>query len=392
MRGSLLCKTRLAIFACVTLLTATCALAQGPATIDAPRYHAATLVRGQNTLTQFALDISGKRIIDTHSKTTALKFPSLEHADKLELLGVYDSDDHITAVLDAPEQRPDPPGGFTHHLQMWRSIPGGNGRLFQEAAIDGGRGAKVRFFSAHEALVSTANAPRLRSNRPPEAFISVMNTTDYDDVYLLNSATLGAATKLFSAWDYDLVDLGHDGKFEIVAWQRMTYDLNCNFVIESEHTYPEVYAQNSSGDYAKIWPPSTWKNPTPDQWHAERGKNDGREYQLQGTFADLRGDGKFELVVLVNRAIADHTQSLNAYELKNGSFVQMATAPLPSQKIAFMINRTTGFPGEPHIIFRAATPQKCTDGGGLDDAGTSELTYRYSDGSLSPSRPYIGVK
>jgi hypothetical protein len=397
---------RIAIAVCAAvLLDAAGAGAQGPETIDAPQYHAAHMSRGQSSLTEFALDIPDKQIVENQSRTAVLKLGALAPTEKYELLGVYDYDNHITAVLDAPGPRGDTAGAVTHHLQVWRSLRAGQGRLLQAATVTGGPRTKVRFFNRHESRDLNENRPRLSNYDPPKVFVSVTNTTDYDDVYALDPKAAGGATKIFSAWEYDLVDLANDGKFEIVAWQRMTYDLRCRFSVESEHSYPEVYA-GADGEYAKLWPPANWRNPTPDHWSADRDKLDGGTYQIQGTFADLRGDGKYELIALVSRADEKPAQWLGAYELKNGAFAQMAMAQLPSQKIAFMINRVENSGRQtsppisrtprpdtsPHIIFRMATAPKCTGGGALDGDGTSELTYRYTGDGLFPYARYIGAQ
>ncbi len=395
----------------VSGFVAAAADAQGAEAIDNPGYFAEILTPGAPTLSQYTVDIPGRRIMDNGSASTfpVMRLPAITPGPGFHALGVYRGSGYITAVFDTPEEKPDAPGTFVHHIQVWGVGRPFDMKLIHEAYIIGGSGSKVRFFerpapprftSGHTHTVVSDSPPR-----PPGVFISIMNTTDYDDVYWLG-ASGEPATKMFSAWDFDVVDLTNDGHFEIVAWQRMTYDLNCNFLVESVHSYPEVYGPRpNGGGYRKIWPPSNWKNPAPDDWHAERGNLDAGDYQVQATFADLRGDKKFELIVLVNRANDVHTQWLEAYELEDNAFIKMATANLPSQKIAFMINRVENMGGHsapvsrtprvdpsPHIIFRAATPDKCTAGGSLDGDGTSELTYRFFQGGLFPYSRYIGMQ
>jgi hypothetical protein len=395
---------RIAIALSVAGFFAAAARAQDPETIDAPHCHSAYVSKGQTSLDYFAFDAQGKRIIEKESYTAVLQLPAMASNPNLHVLGIEDSGGYFTAVFDTPEQRPDPSGGFTHHIQMWGGRRTRTATLRYEVSLSGGPGSKVRFFSpervrdAHGRLIGSDVPPG-----PPWVFISVTNTTDYDDVYLLGRSGV-PAPKLFSAWDFDVVDLANDHRYEIVAWQRMTYDLNCNFLVESVHSYPEVYADKGKG-YVRVWPPSNWRNPDPSAWHADRGKMDRAYYQLQGTFADLRNDGKFELVALVNHAAEDRGQWLAAYEFKDGVFAQLAMAQLPPGKIAFMINHAWGvdeYPqlhvhrpptsGTPHVIFRVATADKCNAGGTLDGDGTSQLEYHYSHDELSPWHRYIGAQ
>jgi hypothetical protein len=404
---------RAALALLVFCAAALAAFAQDAETVARPTYSAEYMTRGAQSLTYYAFDADGKRVIERDAKDGILRLTALTPAAKLDTLGICDCDGYVTVAFDTAEQRPDPPGGFTHHIQIWGGLRGHEAHLIHEDSLAGGPGAKVRFFHPHH----SAGAARDVRPSPPTTFVSVMNTTDYEDVYLFEGQTQ-AATKLFSAWDYDLVDLSHDGRYEIVAWQRMTYDLACNFLIEGEHSYPEVYARGaSSGKFAKVWPPSTWKNPDPGWWHAERGKLDGGDYQVQGTFVDLRGDKKYELIALVNRASAEHPQWLAAYEFKGGAFVQLALVNVPSQKIMFMINRisdkyvpppsakplhsptnsppphhTTDIDTSPEITVRVATREKCEAGGTLDGTGTTSVIYEYVNGGLYAYHRYIGVQ
>jgi hypothetical protein len=391
----------IALSLCVAGFFATPAFAQGPETIDKPYYYPEIATRGAETLSKFTIDIPGQRILE-HSRDftgPVMRLPSITPGPGFHALGVYHGSGYITAVFDTPEEKPGAPGTFVHHIQAWGAARQGT-QLIHDAYISGGPGSKVRFYEPRRPSFSNTHTRTVVSDspaRPPWVFISIMNTTDYDDVYSLG-APGQPSPKLFSAWDFDLVNLANDEHYEIVAWQRMTYDLNCNFLVESEHSYPEVYGERPNGGYRKIWPPSNWKNPDPGWWHAERGKLDGGDYQVQGTFADLRSDKKYELIAIVNRANAEHTQWLAAYELTENAFVEVTAANLPSQKIAFMINqaenaaRPSAKPRNPnlhvdttpHVILRAATPDKCSAGGTLDGDGTSRLDYHYYDGHLYP--------
>ena len=389
---------------CALHLTAVTLRSQDPESIAAPDYHSAYLSKGQNSFDYFTFDAAGKRIIEKESGAAVLQLPAMDTNPSLHALGIADSGGYFTAVFDTPEQRPDPPGGFTHHVQVWGGRRTRAATLHYEVSINGGPGSKVRFFSPER--VRNANGRLAGSDvppGPPRIFVSVTNTTDYEDVYLLDKPAAPVA-KLFSAWDFDVVDLANDHQFEIVAWQRMTYDLNCNFLVASVHSYPEVYADKGKG-YVRVWPPSNWRNPDPAAWHADREKMDGAYYQLQGTFADLRNDGKFELVALVNHAAEDRGQWLAAYEFKDGAFTQLAMTQLPRGKVAFMINHVWGvdeYPQlhvhhpaastTPHVVFRVATPEKCSAGGTLEGDGTSQLEYRYADGHLYPWHHYIGAQ
>ncbi len=394
---------RIALAVCALGVSAVAARAQEPATVEAPHYHAAYISKGQKSLDYFSFDAPGKRIIEKESGAAVLQLPAIAANPKLEVLGIEDSGGYFTAVFDMPEQRPDPPGGFTHHIQVWGGRRMRAATLHYEVSIDGGPGSKVRFF--------TPERPRDSHGRPigsdvppgpPRIFVSITNTTDYEDVYLLANSAAPPA-KLFSAWDFDVADLANDRQYEIIAWQRLTYDTDCNFMVASQHTYPEVYADKGKG-YVKVWPPSNWRNPDPAAWHADRGTMDGAYYQLQGTFADLRNDHKFELIAIVNHAAEDRGQWLAAYEFKDGAFTQLAMAQLPRDKIAFMINRVweiDEYPqlhvhrpatsGTPHVIFRVATAEKCSAGGTLDGDGTSQLEYHYAHDELSPWHRYIGA-
>jgi hypothetical protein len=395
------------LFICASAL-AISTFAQGRDTIDKPRYYPEYVTHGEETLSKFTVDIPALRIMRNEgpSDFPAMRLPAMTPGPGFHALGVYQGRGYLTAVFDTPSEKSDAPGVFLHHIQVWGTGRPQGTTLLHDVSISGGPGSKVRFFEPSPQPMTNGRTRTVVSDaptRPPAVIISISNTTDYDDVYWLGQVGQPAA-KMLSAWDFDIVDLANDGNYEIVAWQRMTYDLNCNFLVESEHSYPEVYGRRPNGGaYRKIWPPANWTNPELGWWHAEKGNLDGGDYQLQGTFADLRDDKKFELVVLVNRANADHTQWLSAYELKDNAFIQMASVELPSTKIAFMINRV--YPAyklegphsprldtNPHVIFRAATARKCQMGGSLDGVETTELQYRFADGRLYPYTPYVGAK
>lgn len=343
-------------------------------------------IRGQRALIDFKFDAAGKRLTMLGGTDTELKLPAIVPSAGLELLGVCVCGKDLVAVFDTPEQRADAPGGFAHHIQVWRGPEKSAAQLIQEATITGGPGANVKF----PADLYESPAPNRAPIEHNHIFVSVSATTNYSDVWVLDTAAQTAA-KLFTAWRFDVADLANDGHVELVAWQRFTYDLRCNFLVASDNSYPEVYADAGKG-FAKVWPPANWKNPDPRDWQAERGKIDDRDYQVQGTFADLRHDEKYELVAIVSRANDEHSQWLAAYEWTGGAFVKLDGTQLPTQRSAFMLNSVVTFDPQAHVIFRSATLEKCDDGGDLDGEGTQRFEYVFANGKFGIYRRTAGVK
>jgi hypothetical protein len=362
------------------------ARAQSPTKIDPPAYRQPMKLRGQRALIDFKFDAAGNRLTLLGGTDTELKLPAIVQSAALELLGVCICGKDLIAVFDTPEQRADAPGGFAHLIQVWRGPEKSAAMLIQEATITGGPGANVKFPADLFESPSPNRAP-IENNR---IFVSVSATTNYSDVWVLDTAAQ-TASKLFTAWRFDVADLANDGRVELVAWQRLTYDLRCNFMVASDNSYPEVYADSGRG-FAKVWPPANWKNPDPRNWHAARGKLDGVEYMVQGTFADLRHEEKYELVAIVSRANPEHTQRLAAYEWKGGAFVELASTPLQVHYPAFMINAVTTFNPQPHVVIRAATLETCEAGGALDGQGTVKFEYSYANAKFAPFYRNVGLR
>lgn len=383
-----------AFASCALLLAASSAFAQY--VVYPPNIKTAPVVRGADTLITLKFDAATHRIIDLVSKKTLLAFNDIAANPAPELLGVTHAGDTVVAVFDRPERlnvaQADPAASFAHHVGVWRGPSGGKATLAQSATLIGGPGAKVRFF------IAPAQSPHT-SLVAPQIFVSIMQTADHEDVYQLRAGTKPNApppAKLFRAYDYQFADLAHNGTYQIIAWRRQTYELRCNFAIESEHTYPEVYARKD-GIYAKAWPLAEFVSPNADTrsrepGHARSTLPTGSPVQIQATFADLLGDGAYEIVALEDIVSETPQQRLAAYKFKDGSFQGVSRVFISPSKIAFLLTGVRTERGKPQIVVRQASPEKCKDGGDFDDPGTSELLFRFSDGQLWHDSPYIGVK
>lgn len=384
----------LALIVCALLLVASSTIAQ--TVVFPPDIRTAPIIRGADTLKTHKFDQATHRIVDITSNKTLLAFNDAASTPAPELLGVVRAGDTVVAVFDGIERlnviHAGPGSSYAHHVDVWRGLSGGSATRAQSATLTGGLGSKVRFFVAPAKSVRTSLVA-------PQIFISIMQTTDHDDVYQLRAGTKPNASptaKLFRAYDYQFADFAHDGTYQIIAWRRQTYDLRCNFAIESEHTYPEVYA-STNGKYTKVWPLAEFYSPDADAHRLEPNRAPspgptGQPVQIQATFADLFGNGAYEVVSLDDTISETPQQSLATYKFKDGAFEVVSRVSISPPKIAFLLSGVRTEKGKPQIVLRQATPEKCKDGGDFDDAGTSELLFRFSDGQLWHDGPYIGVK
>ncbi len=383
---------QLALLAGQAVLAATSTVAQ--TAVLPPDIKTAPMIRGADTLKTYRFDTATHRILDVSSNKTLLALNDLGSNPNPapELLGVVRAGDTVVAVFDGLERfdanLAGAPIRFAHHVDVWRGPSGGSAILAQSASFTGGPGSKVRFF------VAPAKSPHT-SLVAPQIFVSITETADYDDVYQLRPASK-STFKLFRAYDYQFADLAHDGNYEIIAWRRNTFDLRCNFFIASEHTYPEVYAA-TNGKYAKVWPLPEFVAPDSDAHRIEANRAPspsptGRPVQIQATFADLFGNGAYELVALEDAISETPQQRLAVYALKDGALRVVSRIPISPSKIAFLLNGVREADGQPEIVLRVASLEKCRDGGDFDDSGTSEILYRFSHGELSLHMPYIGAR
>lgn len=78
-----------------------------------------------------------------------------------------------------------------------------------------------------------------------------------------------SVVELFTSSDYQFADLDRDGVYELIAWNRRTFDVRCGFGIFAVRFYPEIFVR-AGASYRKTWPPPDGRFPTAD-WKTASG-------------------------------------------------------------------------------------------------------------------------
>lgn len=359
------------MLAAIVLLCVLCATAQRNIYDHTPNTRA--MLHGDQTVGGYRLSKDGRTIYQ--ADRVFLRLPAVPQEANPELLGMLRHGDNLEVFVDWMVS--DNTAGTCHHtIEIFHGEPGGTAVLVQVLTLSGGPGSSLRVFQPPD------------TSQSPTVLLNIMGDTNSSTAYLL-SPDRKSADKVFTAYDYEFADLGRDGNFELIAWNRRPFDIRCGFAIADVRYYPEVFVPSGSG-YRRAWPPQDW----PPAYGGLEGRFKdhakdvpwGALLQIVAGFADLLGDGKAELIVLQDQFREEAAQSLAIYKLDKAAFVPVAQASLPPDRIAFLLEGLRSSPRgkEKEIVVRSATPAKCNDGGNYDGSGTRQTAYVLRDGKLQP--------
>jgi hypothetical protein len=265
---------------------------------------------------------------------------------KAKLVAVFDLGDHAgkRIITGWTEQRA--PYEWTHHFQINNS----RGRL-GSFSLAGGPTSNVRLYRPPD------------SRDTPKIVFDIVGGATWATVYLLNESGT-AVTKLFAPNAYDFVDLDGDGVYEAIAWNRRPNDSRCKFGLFALHVDPEIYVRSGAG-FRKGWPA------------------EGR-HQIMALLADVDGDGATDIVSLIdNMRNGPGAQSLAIHRYRNGVFTKVAETSLPWPRLAFLLSDVRQIHGEPAVIVRLATQERCEGGGNPEPGdGVTEAAYALRGGRL----------
>ncbi len=300
------------------------------------------LIEGEETVRGYRLSPDARSVLDP-SGQVLIRLPAVKGMVLPELMGILQQGPDIELFLRFWLDDPAPFGATRYRLEIFRGKRGAEAKFVHDFPLDGAH-HWVRFFQP----------PDRKGN--PDVFVDVNPGSVTLWSYLL-ARDRQSMEKLFEstgAGGSDFIDLDGDGVYELIGRDWGGSD-RCTFYLSPRPgpgTSPEVFVRAGAG-YRKVWPPM------------------GLAGAVDATFADLRGDGAVELIVLQDGVAEERAQVLAVYELENKSFRLVAETSLPPERIAFLVD-TRDSPGGKEILVRAATPAECKVPGAAyrEDTGT----------------------
>lgn len=146
---------------------------------------------------------------------------------------------------------------FEHHVEVYRSSPGGDGKLVHDFKLFGGPNAGMHIF----------DPPDGRDRR--SILVGVMGGSYWATTYGISPDGAGIQ-KIADATDYDFADLDGDGIYELVAWNRRADDVHCRAGIFYQRYYPEVYVR-SGWRFERVWRLLSGRGPKITMNHRPKG-------------------------------------------------------------------------------------------------------------------------
>jgi hypothetical protein len=323
-----------------------------------PPPNARHAVPGSTTVVGYRLSVDARAIL-SDSGQVLVRLPSVDRQGVAELAGMLQQGADIELFL-GWEGAPD------MHLAIFRGRRGAEAALVHDFTLDDDPGI---------ALVSFFQPPDARDT--PKVLIDTSSggPTSYSNTYLL-APDRQSVENLFNSSGYEFADLGGDGIYELIAldgrWSTPDWCLDLfGFAF-----YPRIFVRDGAG-YRMAWPPDS-----------------GDANSRVVAFADLRGDGAAELIVLQDRMGTEPTtQALAIYRLDKTVFRLVVEVPFPAERIAFPqidirkssagqeIRVRTGPPAA--VRTEVFPPVNCNPEG----PGTAETTYILRGDNLQPVQP-----
>jgi hypothetical protein len=287
-----------------------------------------------------------------------MRLPVVKQKAVPELMGMLQHGPDIELFLRRPEDS-GPAGGTQFRLEIFRGKRGSEAAFVHAFPMDGAF-QWVRFFQPPNAKDS------------PAVFIDVNPGSVTLWTYLLapDRQSMKMLFESSGAGSGAFIDLDGDGVYELIG-QGDGGSPRCTFHLSPRPgpgTVPEIFA-HTGGSYRQVFPPPDFAPAIVD-----------------GSFANLRGDGAVELIVLQDGVAAEPSQVLAVYKLENKSFRLVAQTSLPPQRIAFLLD-TRDSPGGKEILVRSATRAECEGMGGNPEERGTVKAYALHGDKLEPVQP-----
>jgi len=316
-------------------------------------------IEGSDTVSGYQLSPDSRVVLDP-SGQVFMRLPATQRKAALELMGMLQQGPNIELyVRRLPDLDPSP-GTDQYRLEIYRGKRGGAATFVHDFPLDGAY-QWVRFFQPPNA------------GNSPAVFIAVNPGSLTLWTYLLapNRQSMQMLFESSGAGGGEFIDLDHDGVYELIGpgnggSSRCTFSLSPR---PGPGTVPQVFVRAGAG-YRQVFPP-----------------RDLMSGVVDGTFADLRGDGAVELIALQEDFGKEPAQALAVYRLENKSFRLLAQTSLPPQPIAFLVD-TRDSPRGKEILVRSVTPAECEIPGAAyrEDIGTVKA-YRLNGNKLEAAQP-----
>lgn len=278
----------------------------------------------------------------------------------------------VFLIWTAPHVKPD--DLFESHIEIFQGNTGGRANTVHELKLSGGPGVGLSLFESPD------------DRNDPTVLADVSGGAYWGTAYVI-SPDRTAIQKIAEGSDYEFADLGRNGMYEFISWNRRPDDIRCLSGIFYTRYYPEVFVR-SDWQFRKIWPPPQWSAPGNHTSLARKtrvpGDGSSPVVQVVGGFADLDGDGRAELICLRDRYQLRPEQSLAIYGLSEGAFHLVASAPLRGDHLAYMLSGVDKSSREPEITVFLTTRDRCeADGWQPETGGQWQTRYVYRQAALT---------
>jgi len=194
------------------------------------------------------------------------------------LLGAFDFDNDGTEEVFLEWNKGE--YGEIHHYQIYDKKVTEEYALLGEFELDDTPHGGVQFITEPDP-------------KQPRKVIFVIQGGSYWGTYYLLRRDGKSADKLRAAANIELIDLNHDGIYELVfgEWHNMDERLNHDHL---RVMYMEVFQwDNSSFSYQRRWPPEGWRD-------YDASVSDGKGYQIGAILYDVDDNGDKEIVALTD--------------------------------------------------------------------------------------------
>jgi hypothetical protein len=319
------------------------------------------VVQGSKTILGYSLSADARSILGA-SGQVLIRLPSMARQGVLQLLGILQDGPDIEAFVGWTGPLPE----LDNHLEVFRGRSGAEAEFVHDFTLPAGPFLGVSFFQPPDAR----DAPAVLAG----FYLGSLTSTTY-----VLAPDRQSIEKLFDATSWEFSDLDRDGVYELIAWPRDGGDRRgaCAPGFIPSASNPELFVR-AGASYRKVWPPPDWFPSDDDlQNHRDFLDRKGASYQISAGFADLRGDGATELVVVQDRALDEPTQSLAIYRLESNVLRLVAQTSLPPQRPATILaaihDSSNGDSSDGReIMVRTATPPPCPRSDrypGIEDTG-----------------------
>jgi len=289
-------------------------------------------IEGSDTVRGYQLSPDA-RVLRDPSGLILMRLPFMHRKAEPELMGLLRQGSDIELFLRRLDD-PNPSGETRFRLEIFRGKRGAEAMFVHDFPLDGAF-QWVRFFQPPD------------ERDKPDVFVDVNPGSLTLWSYLLSPdrKSMQQLSDSSGVGRGEFIDLDGDGVYELIEWHTASSE-RCDFFTRGfagggTGSVPEIFVRGSG--YREIWPPKTGAR---------------LMYPVDAKFADLRGDGAVELIVLQEGVAEKPAQVLTVSRLENKSLRLVAQISLPLQPIAFRVE-TRDSPVGKEILVRAATLAEC---------------------------------